>query len=235
MSAETRFPPQNPAMVAEELQRFHEVGYKQTDAQFSVARTGGYDLIDEVQKKRVYVTSPGSIESESILASVLGSSSIVTLRKFDSNIAVYDLPYGARSLQKTMKTGPYAKPYMQSLALRSLQFLEKIYRLDPKAFGLSLGSIAISHDGDVGDRDDIFLTVIPPLLATTNPEVERKGIQKFIADSKTRQKGTVALDLPVVQQYKALLAGMHERGKRPDTSVLDKYFDTEQAGGDVTR
>lgn len=234
MSAETNLPPKNPAALEAELQRFQAAGFRQTDAQFSVAYAGGFDLIDENHRKRVYVAPVGSIESEAVLMGVLGTQSVIPLKKITTDFAIYDLPPGARSLRKTMKTGPYAKPYMQSLALRSLQFLEKIYKLDPNAFGLTLGSIAISHDGDAGYQDDIFLTVIPPLQPTSNPEVERLGIHKFINDSRVRQRGVVAFDAPIVEQYRELVAGMHEVRPALDTGVLDKYFDTEQGGKNVS-
>lgn len=141
--------------------------------QFNIARIEGqprrgYDLINRLNGDRKLWVPDSDTEAESTVRAKLGSHAVLAGTPVSDGI-VYEVPAGTRSLRKTLKTSPYEKAYMQRLSERAHEFLQTLAKLDTNRFGITVDTLAISHNGH-DDSDDAYLCAVPPLLPAT-PEV----------------------------------------------------------------
>ncbi|CAN5716847.1 hypothetical protein BH23PAT2_BH23PAT2_04330 [soil metagenome] len=165
---------QDPLRVAKELlQR----GFRETDGQFNLSsrmdlKDSSVDVVNPVTKKRLFITSESNLESEEKITAVLGDHAI--LQRAEGNdypvADIYDVPRGSRPLFNTLSSGPYEKSYMRHLAVKSVRFMDMLYKIDKNAFGIEFKDLALTHNGEDYDSDDTYITVTPPVQAPDAPE-----------------------------------------------------------------
>ncbi|MGB4759485.1 MAG: hypothetical protein WBP26_05515 [Candidatus Saccharimonadales bacterium] len=150
-----------------------DAGFRETDMQFNIGRveggvTNGFDMVNPKTKERLYVTSPGSPESEEAVWELLGKPGIfgahvlLDLRERTEDYAVYDVPRGSRLLTKLLETSPYHPAYMNKLNGLSSRMLAVLAAADEHSFGVDINTIAFTHNGSTHEGDN-YLTIIPPL------------------------------------------------------------------------
>ncbi len=152
--------------------------YQPTDMQFNIGRLEGgplrgYDLVNPVSRERILLARDSSIDSERLVRLRLGRLAIPPrmpkLHPYDS-YDIYYMPFGARLLIKTLRAAPYNPDYMANVTDRVGVFMRRLHQLDPGLFGLTLTTIAVGHDIEDGERDDVALMVVPPLAAPGQAE-----------------------------------------------------------------
>ena len=137
--------------------------YRRVDPLFNLGRSRSLDLIDEKTGRRLLFSLESNPDSETLLYQMLGKSALLPyLGDAEGGYRVHGVTPGARLLSSTLNNPPYNQEYMKKLELRAQNLLDQISRLDHNRFGLTIGDIAIAHDG-VEDNDDAYLTALPPL------------------------------------------------------------------------
>ncbi len=135
---------------------------------FEGGKARGLDVINGSTDRREYFTLPADFEAENLIKSKLGEAAILPYVRDENGYSVYAVSVGARPLKKTLDTKPYSSAYMNKLDNIAKQFMDKLKRLDPNKFGVTIESIAIVHNGGVQDSDDAYLTIVPPVHKTLN-------------------------------------------------------------------
>ncbi|MBI3624340.1 hypothetical protein HY218_01775 [Candidatus Saccharibacteria bacterium] len=156
----------------------HYNGWRETDMQFQISRIEGLRPrgLDIVHGSgRLLIVENSDLESERIVAKNLGAQAILKRSRHEGIISTYRIPKDARLLVKTLRQAPFVDPYMEHLALRAGTFMHNLAELDPGLFGITIENVAITHDGKDSSRDDVVLTVVPPLMpmhaaSTVTPE-----------------------------------------------------------------
>ena len=162
----------------------YEDGFKDTDRQFSISRAAnlsyrGYDIVLPRTSERWYITVNSNLETEQMVAKTLGDHAILEREANTPDLAIYPLPRGSRSLYQTLKSRPFAQPYMQSLAVRTGVLLSNLQKLDSDGYGIDVDAIALTHNGDNEvNNDDTYLTIIPPLNPYKNPHAKTSRIKQ---------------------------------------------------------
>lgn len=159
---------------AETLKQFN---YRKTDSQFDISNTElfGTEAIDVVNrdtKKRLYITPRQSDHStEGTLTELFGYNAILQrVGTYAGKFDAYDVPRGSRSLYKTLRSGPYEREYMEFLTGKAVRFVALLRSMDPETFGVDIKNLALTHNGQDTDDDDVYLTVVPPVREPSSPK-----------------------------------------------------------------
>ncbi|HTB49084.1 MAG TPA: hypothetical protein VK712_03310 [Verrucomicrobiae bacterium] len=171
--------------IPEQVQGLFELGYIETNPLFNVTHanqdaTRRYDLIHPDSDMRILWTPPSDPASMELIEAVIGSEDhpiFFPLLSRDATGDTYKLPNNVRLLENTLETSPYIPEYMERLERKARAFMEKLAILDAQSFGLDTLDLVINHNGD--KRDDVFLSVVPPVQPPTDSNFSLSNAYKL--------------------------------------------------------
>ena len=171
--------------IPEQVQGLFELGYIEANPLFNVTYDNQdgvrrYDLIHPASDMRILWTPPSDPASMELIEAAIGSEDhpvFFPLLSRDATGDTYKLPNNVRLLENTLETSPYIPEYMERLKRKAEELMEKLALLDAQSFGLDTLDLVINHNGD--KRDDVFLSVVPPVQPPTDSNFSLSSAYKL--------------------------------------------------------